>query len=82
MDKYSERRIALMKRLKLLSNIFLIISVVSLAVGTSFHGYRIHPEHAETYNLGVTMGIAMIIAFAVFLCAGIVCRIIAKKAQK
>lgn len=71
-----------MKRLKLLSNIFLIISVVSLAVGASFHGYRIHPEHAETYNFGVTMGTTMIIAFAFFLCAGIVCGIIAKKAKK
>ena len=32
---------------------------LSLAVGASFHGLRLHPENAAGYQLGCTMGIAM-----------------------
>ena len=67
------------KCFSVLSNIFIIISFAALAIGASFHGYRIHPEHEETYMLGITMGITMISAFIIFLLAGIVCRILASK---
>ena len=71
-----------MKQLKIIANIFWGIAFVALAVGASFHGYRIHPEQEETYQLGVTMGITMISVFAVFFLAGIVCRILTKKKDK
>ena len=49
----------------------LIICFVSLAVGASFHGIRMHPENVEAYSLGCTMGIIMAsvaaIAFVVFI---------------
>ena len=38
------------KCFSVLSNIFIIISFAALAIGASFHGYRIHPEHEETYK--------------------------------
>ena len=47
-----------MKKKKMLS-IPLIISIIALVVGASFHGFRIHPENVENYNLGVVMGITM-----------------------
>ena len=37
----------------------LIICILALVIGASFHGYRIHPENVQTYNIGVTMGISM-----------------------
>ena len=37
----------------------LAVLIVSLAVGASFHGCRMHPENVEFYNLGVKMGIIM-----------------------
>lgn len=37
----------------------LSICLVSLAVGAAFHGLRMHPENAEAYSLGCTMGIIM-----------------------
>ena len=45
---------------KIVSRVFYIIAVVSLAIGASFHGYRMHPENVVKYNIGVTMGIVMI----------------------
>lgn len=58
-------------KLKITSRICYGLAVVSLIVGASFHGYRIHPENVEHYNIGVTMGITMIIAFMIFLVLGI-----------
>ena len=37
----------------------IIVCVVSLAAGASFHGLRMHPENAAGYQLGCTMGIVM-----------------------
>ena len=49
----------------------LIVSILSLIIGASFHGYRMHPEDVQTYNIGVAMGIAMAsiagISFVIFL---------------
>ena len=49
----------------------LIVSILSLVIGASFHGYRLHPENAQTYNLGVAMGISMAsiagISFVIFI---------------
>lgn len=47
-----------MKRKKILI-IPLIVSILSLVIGASFHGYRMHPENIQNYNIGVTMGISM-----------------------
>lgn len=44
-------------RIKISSRICYGLAAVSLIVGASFHGYRIHPENVEHYNIGVTMGI-------------------------
>lgn len=46
-------------KLKWPSMTALAVLIVSLAVGASFHGCRMHPENVESYNLGVTMGITM-----------------------
>lgn len=43
----------------------LIICVFSLIVGASFHGLRMHPENAEAYQLGCTVGIVAAIIAAV-----------------
>lgn len=67
---------------KILSRVFYIIAVISLVTGASFHGYRMHPEDATKYNIGVTMGIVMISIFAVSLIVGIVLTILAKKEGK
>lgn len=66
-------------KLSLFSRISFGLAAVSLIISASFHGYRIHPENAAEYNLGVTMGIVMISAFAVFLAVGIVLLIIRKR---
>ena len=67
---------------KILSRVFYIIAVVALVTGASFHGYRMHPEDAAKYNIGVTMGIVMISIFAVSLIVGIVLTILARKEVK
>lgn len=69
----------IMQKIKIFSRICYGLSVVSLIIGASFHGYRIHPENAEKYSIGVTMGIIMITAFAVFLLAGIILTLIGKR---
>ena len=66
-------------RIKIFSRICYVLALVSLIVGASFHGYRIHPENVEHYNIGVTMGITMIIVFIIFLVAGILLTLIEKK---
>lgn len=66
-------------KFKALSGISFGLAALSLIIGASFHGYRIHPENAENYNVGVTMGIVMITAFAVFLLTGIIITVIGKK---
>lgn len=67
------------QRIKISSRICYGLAVVSLIVGASFHGYRIHPENVEHYNIGVTMGIAMIIVFIIFLVAGILLTFLEKR---
>ncbi len=37
----------------------LTVCGLSLAVGASFHGLRLHPENAAGYSPGCTMGIVM-----------------------
>lgn len=68
-----------MKKIKTCSVVSFAISIVALVVGASFHGYRSHPENVSNYNLGVTMGIAMISVFAVFLIIGLILLIISRK---
>lgn len=49
----------------------LVVCVFALVAGASFHGLRMHPENANAYDLGVTMGIIMAsiaaISFVAFL---------------
>ena len=58
-------------KLKKIGIIALIVSILSLIIGASFHGYRMHPEDVQTYNIGVAMGIAIAsiagISFVIFL---------------
>ncbi|MDO4460744.1 MAG: hypothetical protein Q4C42_11825 [Clostridia bacterium] len=70
------------KKSRKMSYMFFSMSPVSLAVGASFHGLRMHPENPAEFRLGVAMGIAMIILSTVFICLGIFCRIKAKKTEK
>lgn len=58
------------------------ISLVALIIGASFHGYRMHPEQVEKYELGVNMGISMITVFALFLLIGIILIVIDKKKNR
>jgi len=67
---------------KIMSRVFYIIAVVSLVTGASFHGYRMHPEDAAKYSIGVTMGIVMISIFVVSLIVGIILMILARKEGK
>lgn len=68
-----------MEKLKICYRIFFSISLLSLIIGASFHGYRIHPENIENYNIGTTMGMVMIILFTIFLILGIIMRVVYKK---
>lgn len=67
---------------KIMSRISFIIAIVSLVIGASFHSFRMHPEDVTKYNIGVTMGIVMISAFAISLIAGILLTILARKEGK
>jgi hypothetical protein len=60
----------------------LIICLISLAVGASFHGLRMHPENAEAYSLGCTMGIIMASVAAVAFVTFIVLFVRYKKSGK
>ncbi len=68
-----------MKKIKICSIVSFLISLVALVVGACFHGYRIHPENIDKYNLGVQMGISMLSIFALFLLLGIILLIIYRK---
>ena len=43
----------------------LVICIISLLVGASFHGLRMHPENAGAYQLGCTVGMAAAIVAAI-----------------
>lgn len=79
MEKEEGKEINKRHRIKITSRICYGLAVVSLIVGASFHGYRIHPENVEHYNIGVAMGITMIIAFMIFLVAGILLTFLEKR---
>ena len=64
---------------KTMSRIFFVVAIVSLVIGASFHGYRIHPEDVTKYNIGVVMGIAMISIFVILLIAGVTLAISSRK---
>jgi len=64
---------------RLLSRIFYVISIVSLAIGASLHGYRMHPKNVEQYKFGVTMGIVMISISVISLVGGIVMSVMAHR---
>lgn len=66
-------------RIRCLSRISFGLAVVSLIIGASFHGFRLHPENAAHYNIGVTMGVTMIVAFAFFMLIGIILYIFGKR---
>lgn len=68
-----------MKKIRICYITSFIVSLIALIIGASFHGYRIHPENVENYNLGVTMGISMISVFGIFLLIGIFLLYIYKK---
>ena len=68
-----------MRKLKKIWIILFVMAGLSLVTGASFHGFRMHPEDASLYNLGVTMGIVMITLFAFFLLAGIIVMIVDKR---
>lgn len=68
-----------MKKLRICCMVSFIISLIALVVGALFHGYRIHPENATNYNLGVAMGILMLSLYALFLVIGIVLLIIYRR---
>jgi len=67
---------------KIMSRVFYIIAVVSLVIGASFHGFRMHPEDVTKYNIGVTMGIVMISIFVISVITGIAMTILAGKEEK
>lgn len=68
-----------MKKLKVCCILSFVLSAVALTVGASFHGYRIHPENVENYNIGIAMGTYMLSAFGLFLIVGLILLIIYKK---
>lgn len=68
-----------MKKIKIAWICCFAIAAAALAVGASFHGYRINPDDAEKFKLGVAMGVSMLGIFAVFAAAGIVLFILWKK---
>lgn len=55
------------------SYICYILAAISVIVGASFHGYRMHPEDITTYTMGVTMGISMISLAIAFIISGFAC---------
>ena len=67
---------------KKVGRIFHIIAGVSLVIGASFHGYRMHPEDVAKYNIGVTMGIVMISIFAISFIVAIIFTILTRKEGK
>ena len=60
----------------------LIIGIISLVVGASFHGLRMHPENASAYHLGCTMGIIMAVIAVVTLVTFAALLIISKTGNK
>ena len=60
----------------------LIIGIVSLIIGASFHGLRMHPENASAYRLGCTMGIIMAVIAVVTLVTFAALLIISKTGNK
>ena len=54
------------------------VLAISLVIGASFHGYRMHPEDVAKYNIGVTMGIVMISLFAISFIVAIIFTILAR----
>lgn len=65
-----------MKKIRASWIVSLILSIVFLIIGASFHSYRSNPSTQEQYNLGVTMGILMISLFAIFFVSFIVLLIV------
>jgi uncharacterized membrane-anchored protein len=60
----------------------LIIGIISLVVGASFHGLRMHPENASAYHLGCTMGIILAVIAVVTLVTFAALLIISKTGNK
>ena len=60
----------------------LIIGIISLVVGASFHGLRMHPENASAYRLGCTMGIILAVIAVVTLVTFAALLIISKTGNK
>jgi predicted membrane channel-forming protein YqfA (hemolysin III family) len=60
----------------------LIIGIVSLIIGASFHGLRMHPENASAYHLGCTMGIILAVIAVVTLVTFAALLIISKTGNK
>ena len=59
----------------------LAVCALSLVTGASFHGLRMHPENAEGYQLGCTMGFATASLAGVALIAFIVLFVLYKKSN-
>ena len=60
----------------------LIIGIVSLIIGASFHGLRMHPENASAYHLGCTMGIILAIIAVISFIAFISILVVSKRKSK
>lgn len=45
--------------------ISLIICIIALTVGVSFHGLRMHPENVDAYDFGCTIGSIMAVVAVV-----------------
>ena len=61
-------------KLKKIGIIALIVSILSLIIGASFHGYRMHPEDVQTSNIGVAMASIAGISFVIFLIVLLICK--------
>lgn len=66
------------KKLKIASTACFGGSVISLAVGSSFHGLRVQQDDPQLFNLGVTMGIVMLCISTICITAGIILLVIRK----
>lgn len=60
----------------------LAVSILTLVVGASFHGYRIHPENVHKFHIGVAMGITMASIAAVSFVTCVILYLKDRKRQK
>ena len=69
------------KKLMVACKCSLIVSICALITGASFHGLRTHPENAQGYKLGITMGTIMAALAGASFLAFIILMTICKKSE-